>query len=412
MKKLPLFLLLISLSFKSFSQEYSSSTSAEFTLGNGLVFESGDDYFFKLSGMIQPNFSIESAQIEFQSKDNVDYFFNSKHTFFSFSGFSKKEKVSFLMLADFSNSSPLLDAWASYHVSNNINFSFGQKLINGNNREMAFTEGNLQFGERSVLSQNFSNSGREFGLFMDLNFSSNNFNINPSFGITSGDGRSSFGIDSRDMDYGGFKYFGRFDIYPLGYFSDGNNLQVADIKKEISPKFVFGISASYNDGASNRVGEGHGDFMLYNINGNLQLPDYMQVYCDLLFKFKGFSFLAEYANASALSLQQIYTDPLAISLLQPSQISEFLALGSAINFNLGYVLNNGIGIDLSFSEVTPEYDLNSNSIINPITATSFGVSKYFLENDFKITTSISDQKDINNTSLIFANLMLQLRLWI
>ena len=410
MKKLPLFLLLISLSFKSFSQEYSSSTSAEFTLGNGLVFESGDNYFFKLSGMIQPNFSIESAQIEFQSKDNVDYFFNSEHTFFSFSGFSKREKVSFLMLADFSNSSPLLDAWASYHVSNNINFSFGQKLINGNNREMAFTEGNLQFGERSVLSQNFSNSGREFGLFMDLNFSSNNFNINPSFGITSGDGRSSFGIDSRDMDYGGFKYFGRFDIYPLGYFSDGNNLQVADIKKEISPKFVFGISASYNDGASNSVGEGHGDFMLYNINGNLQLPDYMQVYCDLLFKFKGFSFLAEYANASALSLQQIYSDPLAISLLQPSQISEFLALGSAINFNLGYVLNNGIGIDLSFSEVTPEYDLNSNSIINPITATSFGVSKYFLENDFKITTSISDQKDINNTSLIFANLMLQLRL--
>lgn len=410
MKKLPLFLLLISLSFKSFSQEYSSSTSAEFTLGNGLVFESGDNYFFKLSGMIQPNFSIQSAQIEFQSNDNVDYFFNSKHTFFSFSGFSKKEKVSFLMLADFSNSSPLLDAWASYHVSNNINFSFGQKLINGNNREMAFTEGNLQFGERSVLSQNFSNSGREFGLFMDLNFSSNNFNINPSFGITSGDGRSSFGTDSRDMDYGGFKYFGRVDIYPLGYFSDGNNLQVADIKKEISPKFVFGISASYNDGVSNSVGEGHGDFMLYNINGDLQLPDYMQVYCDFLFKFKGFSFLAEYANASALSLQQIYTDPLAISLLQPSQISEFLALGSAINFNLGYVLNNGIGIDLSFSEVTPEYDLNSNSIINPITAASFGVSKYFLENDFKITTSISDQKDINNTSLIFANIMLQLRL--
>ena len=35
-----------------------------------------------------------------------------------------------------------------------------------------------------------------------------------------------------------------------------------------------------------------------------------------------------------------------------------------------------------------------------------------MENFFEITTSISDQKDINNTSLIFANLMLQLRLWI
>ena len=102
----------------------------------------------------------------------------SKHTFFSFSGFSKKEQVSFLMLADFSLSSPLLDAWVSYHINPNLNLSFGQKLIKGNNREMSYVEDNLQFAERSILSKLFSNTGREFGLFLDLNYSFNNFNIN------------------------------------------------------------------------------------------------------------------------------------------------------------------------------------------------------------------------------------------
>jgi len=233
-----------------------------------LVINSGDDYHFKLSGMIQPAFSISIDSLQ-----NTDYLFNARHTFFSFSGFAKPERVSFLMLADFSLSSPLLDAWVAYHFNNNLSLSFGQKLISGNNRAMKYKSDNLQFHERSLLSTNFSNTGREFGLFLDLNLSLRRFNINPAFGVSSGDGRSSFGTNSRDVDYGGFKYFGRVDFYPLGYFSEGNNLQVFDIKRESQLKFVFGIAASYNDGASNSVGEGHGDFFLYNVNGDIQLPD-------------------------------------------------------------------------------------------------------------------------------------------
>ena len=101
-----------------------------------MIINSGDDYQFKLSGLIQPNFSVT-----IDSLNNTDYLFNAKHTFFSFSGFAKPERVSFLMLADFSLSSPLLDAWVAYHLNNNINFSFGQKLISGNNRGI-FTSGN------------------------------------------------------------------------------------------------------------------------------------------------------------------------------------------------------------------------------------------------------------------------------
>ena len=109
--------------------------------------------------------------------------------------------------------------------------------------------------------------------------------------------------------------FGRLDFYPFGYFSEGNHWQVCDIKREKELKLVFGIASSYNDGASNNVGEGHGDFFLYNVNGDIQLPDYRQLYIDLLLKFRGFSFLGEYASATASSLEQIYLDPIAFSLL-------------------------------------------------------------------------------------------------
>ena len=179
---------------QAYAQNYDTENSSEFVLGNGLVINSGNDYHFKLSGLIQPTFSVLVDSVK------TDYLFNAKHTFFSFSGFAKPEKVSFLMLADFSLTSPLLDAWVAYHINNNINLSFGQKLISGNNRAMIFKRDNLQFFNRSLLSTNFSGSGREFGLFLDLSLSFNRFNINPSFGITSGDGRSSFGTNSRDVD--------------------------------------------------------------------------------------------------------------------------------------------------------------------------------------------------------------------
>ena len=387
------------------SQNFNSNNSSEFLLGNGLVINSGDDYHFKLSGMIQPAFSISIDSLQ-----NTDYLFNARHTFFSFSGFAKPERVSFLMLADFSLSSPLLDAWVAYHFNNNLSLSFGQKLISGNNRAMKYKSDNLQFYERSLLSTNFSNTGREFGLFLDLNLSLRRFNINPTFGVSSGDGRSSFGTNSRDVDYGGFKYFGRVDFYPLGYFSEGNNLQVFDIKRESQLKFVFGIAASYNDGASNSVGEGHGDFFLYNVNGDIQLPDYRQLYVDILLKYRGFSFLGEYVTANASSLEQVYIDPIAISLLQPTQISEYLAIGSGLNFSLGYILKNNLGFDIGYSSISPEFDKNLNSIIKSNDEFRFGLSRYFLENNLKISSTYSIINDQNENSLSLISIVMQLKL--
>jgi hypothetical protein len=93
MKRIVFFILGTVLICNLSAQNYNSSNSSDFSLGNGLVINSGNDYQFKLSGMIQPTFSVA-----IDSLDNTDFLFNSKHTFLLFSGFSKPERVSFLML--------------------------------------------------------------------------------------------------------------------------------------------------------------------------------------------------------------------------------------------------------------------------------------------------------------------------
>ena len=96
MKKI-LIISFIFTSFYSYAQEIVSDYTKDFELGNGVNFSSDNNYFFKLSGMIQPSFSIESYSYpsDFVLENSVDYFFNSKRTFFSFSGYAKEEKVSF-----------------------------------------------------------------------------------------------------------------------------------------------------------------------------------------------------------------------------------------------------------------------------------------------------------------------------
>ena len=272
-----LFLCSVTLSAQTATSDHQSN----FELGSGLNFSFNEgNYRFKLSGMVQPSMAFEKIEDE-----EADYFLNSKRTYFNFSGKDVQEKVSFFLQTDFSLGTPLLDAWIGFHPNEEFNIYFGQKQTIGNNREMMIMENYLQFPNRSLLSTALSNSGREFGLFMDYSIGTD-LVIVPQVAVTSGDGRNSFGSDSRDVDFGGLKYAARLDVYPLGEFSEDNEKMIADLAHEESPKLLIGAAASFNDGASNITGEGHGDFFLYNARGENQLPDYRQVYYDLLLKYR------------------------------------------------------------------------------------------------------------------------------
>ena len=393
----------------------SSQNKSDFDFGNGvsLSFEDGD-YNFSINGYIKPTY-VYNEMTSIVDGGTINEFnrqFKSKNSVLEISGNAKKEKVSFSIRMDYSLSNPLLEAWVGYHPSKSINVYFGQKNSFLNNREMIFNEDILQFTDRSLLSQNHTNLyGQEFGLFIETTFGEE-FILSPKFAVTSGDGRNSFGEDSRDSDLGGVKFGARLDLYPFGNFSKGNEGSV-DLVGEQKLIMELGFAYSKNIGTSHRTGNGHGDIMFYDADGNNNLPDYEKIFVDLLLKYKGFSFLAEYADAAASGLNQTYTD--TFNLLIPHQISEYLVLGSSYNFQIGYIFQNDIGIDFRYEFSTPEFtnEINNpyeNSILQDFENMSFGISKYFDDNNLKIQVGVSSVKYFYGNETTIAELVCQIRL--
>lgn len=316
--------------------------------------------------------------------DDADYGFDVEHACLNMEGSFFDGKLGFFLQGDFAESYPLLDAWVSYMPIKALKISAGQKQTFTNTRQMMMLDQGQAFGERSGMSQVFFNTGRELGLFLESRLTIGKVGAEIGLAVTSGDGRNSFGSSSTDPDCGGLKYGGRANIYPLGFFIQGNDMVFHDFVREKTPKLALGVAYSYNNGASNRIGEGHGDFVMYNKNGETDYPDYRRLSADLLFKWGGFSFLADYTNTTGNGLNKLYISPDENAKLQPQQITDYLALGNGLDVQAGYLLPNLLAVDLSYSMVRPEWKETENSTLHRADYFQAGVSKYIRNNSIKL----------------------------
>ena len=381
-------IVLLSISYV-FGQE-SERNTASFNLGDGISFSFNDgDYEFNIYGFIKPAYIYNDEKIYTTDGEYSNVFrqFKSQNSNLFFTGFAKDEKLSFTIQMDYSSNNPLVEAFIGYHFNEKTSLYFGQMQVSHNNLEMVHNEDKLRFTDRGILSQTYTNDGEEFGLFFETSFGKSII-FKPTFAITSGDGKNSFGDDSRDSDKGGLKFGSRINILPFGDFSIGNRLSTVDLMHEQKPKVQIGLAYSKNMGASNKVGDGHGDFILYDNSGNELFPDYSQLFLDLNLKYKGFSLVLEYADAFASGLNQIYTDPNAFSLIIPQQISEYLVIGDSQGVQFGYFTKNGLSIDFIYENLNPEFDSFESSLLRKSSNMGVGVSKYLAGNNLKIQASL------------------------
>ena len=385
----------------------SASHSADFTLGSGLSFRFNDgEYAFSLGGMIQPGI----AMVHTAGQQNPEFIYLARHSFFHLKGSAEKEKLDFCIRTDFSQGQPLLDVYIDYRPLKFLTLTFGQKQNPASNREMLFLEDRLSFSDRRLMSTEYSQSGREFGVFAASDFSMGSFSLRPSIAVTSGDGRNSFGVDSRDVDLGSLKYGARLDLFPLGSFSPGNDLQAADLYGEEKIKLVLGMAASLNRGASEKVGEGHGEFLLYDGDGMTKLPDLRQLYADILVKWKGLSLLGQYVISTAASLEGSFTDAAGQNPLVPTEISEYLALGHGYQVQIGYCFRKTFGVDLSYAGTTPEFKYNPDSEISEKEQYSISFTRYLSGDDLKVQLSGSLLSGKDSNEEYQAELLVQLRM--
>lgn len=132
------------------------------------------------------------------------------------------------------------------------------------------------------------------------------------------------------------------------------------------------------------VGEGHNDFQMYDKEGAADYPDYRKLSADLLFKWNGFSLLAEYVNATANGLNGLYVEKDEGAKLKPRQIANYLALGNGLNVQAGYLFRKLWALDVAYSKVNPEWKETGQSVLREADNITFGASKYFNNNTFKL----------------------------
>ena len=124
-------------------------------------------------------------------------------------------------------------------------------------------------------------------------------------------------------------------------------------------------------------------------------------------KYKGFSLLAEYANASADGLDLMYIDEAATQILAPQQISEFLVLGDSYNFQAGYVTKKGFGFDFRYESATPEFESNLSSLLTDYSSFTLGLTKYFDNNNLKMQAALSTIDVANGNNQTVGEFLIQ-----
>ncbi len=278
----------------------------------------------------------------------------------------------------------IMDAVLKWNFSGNFVLWFGQTKLPGN-RERIISSANLQMVDRSLLNSNF-NIDRDIGIQLKHHFNlSDTFIIKETFSIAQGEGRN---ITTGNI--GGHQYTTRVELLPFGNFTSKGDYTGSDLKFEKKPKLSLGFVYDFNNNAS-KTKSNQGSYMLNDIgfyNTNIST-----LYLDAMYKHKGFSFMAEYANRDA-------KDPLAKNS-DGTLTGDEVQIGNGLNLQTGYMLSKTVEVSGRYTNITLSKNITEKGAKNQYT---LGVSKYISEHKLKVQT------DVSYTDIGFSTNQLQFRL--
>jgi len=272
----------------------------------------------------------------------------------------------------------ILDAVIKWNFHQNFVLWFGQTKLPGN-RERIISSGNLQQVDRSLLNSRF-NIDRDFGIQLRHHFNlSDTFIIKEMLSIAQGEGRN---ITTGNL--GGHQYTVRLEFLPFGAFTSKGDYKGSDLKFENTPKLAFGFSYDFNNNAvKNRSNQGaymRNDVGFYQTNIST-------TFVDAMFKFKGLSFMAEYAYRDA-------GDPYAKNS-DGSLTGEIVQVGNGLNLQTGYLISKTWELSGRYTNISLDKNIVGKAAENQYT---LGLSKYIVGHKLKIQTDVSylDQANMNS----------------
>lgn len=286
-------------------------------------------------------------------------------------------------VSEYTSNTPryILDAVIKWNFYENFTLWVGQTKLPGN-VERVISSANLQLVDRSRLNSRF-NIDRDIGIQLRHHFKlSNNFLIREVFSVSQGEGRN---ITTGNL--GGHQYTGRLELLPFGKFQNKGDYKGGDLKREQSPKLMLAATYDFNaDAVKNRSNQG----TYMKTSTGFYETNISTIFVDAVFKYRGFSFMGEFADRYADEAIAVENDG------KPT--GDIVQVGNALNFQAGYLLKNNW-------EVTGRYtNLNYDAIVgkNLEEQYTFGISKYIVGHNLKVQSDISyTTEDSNGSGLMY-----------
>jgi hypothetical protein len=310
-------------------------------------------------GEHEANFLIRRARFKFDGHTA-----NKKLKFKFEMGISNRD-VSGGSLSEFRKTSNLiLDAVVKYNVVENLWIWAGQTKYPGN-RERVISSANLQMVDRSLLNSRFS-LDRDMGIQIHHKVKiGKTFVMKEIFAFGQGEGRN---ITAGNLSRGGFSYTGKLEFLPFGEFTSKGDYKGGDLKREQKPKLAVSIAYNFNDNAVRERGV-LGDFVT-DAAGDYVSKDMSTWFADLIFKYKGFSFMAEYANRSAKD---------AYAYDASDNIVGTYYLGQSLNLQTGYLFKSNWELSARTTFLQPDIKVAGSE-----NEYALGVSRYIFGHQLKV----------------------------
>jgi hypothetical protein len=262
-----------------------------------------------------------------------------------------------------------MDAVLKYNFYKNFTLWVGQTKLPGN-RERVISSANMQQVDRSILNARF-NIDRDIGFQLRHHFTIfDNFVVEEIFALSQGEGRNVV-----TGNLGGHQYTGRIELLPMGNFAGSGDYSGSDLKREKKPKLAVGITYDHNNNAV-RTRSNQGSYM--EIDNGFYETNINTWFIDAMFKYNGFSLMAEYADRDA-------KDPIAKNS-DGTTTGDIVQIGEGINIQSGYLFKNNWEVSGRFSSVELNEDITGTA---PEHQYTFGISKFIVGHSLKIQSDVS-----------------------
>jgi len=289
----------------------------------------------------------------------------------------------------YTNNAPryILDAVVKWNFHENFVLWVGQTKLPGN-RERVVSSANMQLVDRSLLNKRF-NIDRDMGVQLRHHFNvSDSFIVKEAFSIAQGEGRN---VTTGNL--GGFQYTARVELLPFGNFTGKGDYIGSDLKREENVKWA--VAASYdlnNNAVKNRSNQGS---YMTNDTGFYQ-TNISTLFVDTMLKYKGFSFMGEYALRDAADALAKNSDN--------SLTGDKVQTGNSINLMSGYLFKNNWELTGRYTNVTYDHFLHKGAE-NQYT---FGVSKYIAGHKLKVQSDVSYLDIVSGTNQLMYRLQVDI----